>query len=171
MNGTSETGVRAAVARAEALARYPENPTAVLIRPVESLHGQVFAERTSIMLSVFLAPRVGIVLEQGDLWRQPVKVESRVGDGGTFTYTAVLIGKAAPQNEAILWQGGNAPMMGWLPLDVAEWGEDHAIAWWIASCYDAASGDAYALHRQAVRNITAQARAAYENQNGESAPF
>jgi hypothetical protein len=171
MNGTSETGERSAVARANALAQYPENPTAVMIRPIESLYGQVFAEPTSVMLSVFLAPRVEIAVEKGDLWRQPVKVESRVGDGGIITYTAVLIGKAAPQNEAILWQGGNAPMMGWLPLDVAEWGDDHDLAWWIASCYDAASGDAYALHRQAVRSITTKARAAYEAQNGESAPF
>ena len=71
MNGTSETGERSAVARANALAQYPENPTAVMIRPIESLYGQVFAEPTSVMLSVFLAPRVEIAVEKGDLWRQP----------------------------------------------------------------------------------------------------
>jgi hypothetical protein len=170
MNGKGKTGAQAAVARAEALARYPENPTAVMIRPIESLYGQVFAEPTSAMLSVFLAPRVEIALEQGDLWRQPVRVVRKVNES-EMTFTAVLIGRAAPENEAILWQGGNAPMMGWLPLDVADFADDHDVAWWIASCYDASSGDAYALHRQAVRNITTKARAAYEAQNGESAPF
>jgi hypothetical protein len=167
----SKSGERAAIDRANALGKFPENPSAVLIRPIESLHGQVFTEPTSVMVSVFLAPRVDIAVEPSDLWRQPVRVEFSVGNGGRSTFESVLIGKSAPQNEAVLTQGGNAPLLGFLPLDVAEWADDHDIAYWIASCYDSASGDAYALHRQAVRNIASKARAAYEAQNGDSAPF